>query len=139
MTNYRKTTVESDANQTKSVAMLNYRARKRCHLAMIAALAVGATANADMGRTPGQWGVSPSGAATYAVPIWTQPGPKGMQPSLAFTYSSQAGNGTMGVGWALAGFGSIERCPWTLEATMPGTCGDSLQPANAGVCERFWR
>jgi RHS repeat-associated protein len=68
---------------------------------------------ADMGRTAGQWGVSPSGAATYSVPIWVQPGPKGVQPSLSFNYSSQAGNGTMGVGWSLSGFGSIDRCPKT--------------------------
>src|SRR4051812_10471532 len=73
----------------------------------ISTLTIVGTANADMGRTAGSWGVSPSGAATYTVPIWFQPGPKGIQPSFSFSYNSQSGNGTMGVGWGLSGFGSI--------------------------------
>ncbi len=78
------------------------------------ALAWATSGHAEMGRTAASWGVSPSGAATYTIPIWVQPGPRGMQPSLAFSYNSQAGNGPMGVGWSLSGFGSIERCPWSL-------------------------
>lgn len=83
-------------------------------LVVAAGLFVTHAAMADMGRTAGSWSASPSGAFTYSIPIWTPPGPKGMQPSLAFVYSSQAGNGTMGVGWSLAGFSSIDRCPWTI-------------------------
>jgi len=82
----------------------------RTYIATIAALGVSAMASADMGRTAGAWGVSPNGGATYEIPIWVQPGPKGVQPSMSFTYDSQRGNGVMGVGWGLSGFGSIARC-----------------------------
>jgi hypothetical protein len=64
----------------------------------------------DHGRTVGSFSVSPSGAATYSIPIWTPPGPNGVTPSLSLSYSSQGGNGLAGVGWSLAAVSSIERC-----------------------------
>jgi hypothetical protein len=67
----------------------------------------------DFGRTAGNFGVTPSGAATYTIPIWTPPGPNGVQPSIALSYSSQNGNGLAGVGWNLAAVSSIERCQLT--------------------------
>jgi len=63
-----------------------------------------------VGRTPGTFSVSPSGAATYTIPIWAPPGPAGLQPHIALTYNSQQGNGTVGVGWTLSGLSSIYRC-----------------------------
>jgi hypothetical protein len=61
-----------------------------------------------VGSTPGQFAVSPSGAATYS------PGIAGMQPRLSLEYNSQAGNGIMGMGWSLAGLSAITRCPQTM-------------------------
>ncbi len=67
-----------------------------------------------VGRTLGAFAVSQSGAATYTIPLWAPPGPRGIQPFLALTYNSQVGNGIVGVGWAVSGpMMSIERCPRT--------------------------
>ena len=58
-----------------------------------------------------------SGAATYSFPIWTPPGPGGLQPSLSLSYNSQTiDNATatqtqaswVGMGWSLD-TGYIER------------------------------
>lgn len=50
-----------------------------------------------------------NGAGTYTLPIWTPPGPAGLQPSLALTYNSQvidestayAQASWVGMGWSL--------------------------------------
>jgi RHS repeat-associated protein len=62
------------------------------------------------GRTTGSFAVSPSGGASYSIPIWTPPGPNGVQPSISLEYSSQGGNGLAGVGWNLSAASAIERC-----------------------------
>ncbi|WP_275935527.1 SpvB/TcaC N-terminal domain-containing protein [Sandaracinus amylolyticus] len=43
-----------------------------------------------------------SGTATFSVPIAVAPGRRGVQPSLALSYSSTSGNGPVGFGWGLA-------------------------------------
>jgi hypothetical protein len=67
---------------------------------------------AEFGRTNGTFGVS-GGAANYTIPVWTPPGPNGLTPSIALTYSSASGNGVGGVGWHLSAVSSIERCART--------------------------
>lgn len=66
------------------------------------------------GALPGQFGVGPSGAATYTMPIQVPPGIAGMEPKLAISYSGQGGNGLFGNGWSLEGGSAITRCPRTM-------------------------
>src|SRR5437660_645438 len=65
-------------------------------------------AYAAVGRTPGAFAVTDTGAATYSIPIRVPPGAAGMQPSLAITYDSRSQNGPLGVGWTLSGFSVIQ-------------------------------
>jgi len=64
-----------------------------------------------VGTLPGEFSVDPTGASNYRIPIAVPPGVAGMQPDLAFMYSSRAGNGLLGVGWSLSGLSAITRCP----------------------------
>ncbi len=94
----------------KKVLAMYSSVSRRCAL-VLALCSVGAqSASADHGRTTGSLAVSPSGTATYSVPIWTPPGPNGVQPSISVNYNSQGGKGLLGVGWDLSAGGSIERC-----------------------------
>jgi RHS repeat-associated protein len=69
------------------------------------------TTGTDVGALAGQLSVSPTGMASYVVPLWTPEGRNGVSPSLALTYSSGGGDGPMGVGWSLqGGVSMISRC-----------------------------
>jgi RHS repeat-associated protein len=63
---------------------------------------------------PGSFAVTPSGAATYSIPILVPPGTAGLVPSLSLDYSSKSGDGIVGLGWMLSGLQSIEHCPRTI-------------------------
>ncbi|HXU03376.1 MAG TPA: FG-GAP-like repeat-containing protein, partial [Polyangia bacterium] len=65
------------------------------------------------GALQGQFAVSPTGAATYTVPIAIPPGIGGMAPNLSLAYNSQGGLGIAGQGWDLAGLSVIHRCAKT--------------------------
>ena len=69
----------------------------------------------EVGVLKGKFSVNRSGAASYAIPIELPPGINGLQPNLSFRYSSQAGNGDMGVGWNFSGGSAIARCGTNFE------------------------
>lgn len=72
-----------------------------------------ADTNAPSAYLPGFGSVRPTGEYRYAIPIQTPPGVAGMRPVLALTYSSRAGDGSLGVGWSLSGLSEIHRCAKT--------------------------
>jgi len=62
-----------------------------------------------VGSIPGQFSVSPSGGASYNIPIDCPPGINGMQPSVSLTYNSQSATGITGYGWNISGTSMISR------------------------------
>ncbi len=70
-----------------------------------------ATAAPAVGSIPAEFNVSPTGAATYEIPIECPAGPNGLKPDLKFVYSSQMGDGLMGCGWTISGLSAITRYP----------------------------
>jgi Salmonella virulence plasmid 65kDa B protein/FG-GAP-like repeat len=86
------------------------------------------------GKIPGQFAVSPSGAATYSIPIQVPPGIAGMEPKLSLNYNSQAGNGIMGMGWNLGGLSSITRCPQTKAQDGPSAITSVNYDSNDKFC-----
>ena len=68
----------------------------------------------EVGSIPGSFGVSATGASTYSMPIECPVGVGGLQPQLAITYNSQAGNGVVGYGTGISGISVITRGPKTI-------------------------
>ncbi len=71
-------------------------------------------ASSRVGATAGAFRVDESGNASYRIPLLTAPGSGGVAPQLSFEYSSQDGNGPLGVGWTLGGSSTMTRCAQTL-------------------------
>lgn len=64
----------------------------------------------DVGATNASFRVTPNGLAQYTIPIEVPPGRLGIQPGLAFGYTSTKKDGPLGIGWSLTGLSSISRC-----------------------------
>ena len=79
--------------------------------------------------------VDSSGAATYRIPLEVPPGPGGLVPRLALAYSSDFGDGPLGVGWRIP-LGEI-RCAVRFGVPDPASCpqfsldGELLQGPDA--------
>jgi RHS repeat-associated protein len=92
------------------------------------------------GALSGQLSVSPSGAATYTVPIAIPPGVSGMAPNLSLVYNSQSGDGIAGQGWDLGGLSMIHRCPKTkavdgvMRPILMDDLGSGNQDQTDGLC-----
>ncbi len=62
------------------------------------------------GAIAGSFDVGKDGSANYSIPIAVPPGGAGMEPKLAFSYSSGAGNGYLGMGWSVTQTSAITTC-----------------------------
>jgi hypothetical protein len=74
-----------------------------------------------------------TGAASMSIPIALPPGRAGMQPSLAFSYLSTAGNGIMGIGWIV----SLPFIARQTDQGMPRYSDASLSGWSSGSLDRF--
>src|SRR5262249_52324910 len=63
------------------------------------------------GTAQGSFSVSSTGEAMYSMPLIAPPGRAGMEPKLAVTYDSSAGEGPLGLGFSISGLSAITRCP----------------------------
>ena len=79
----------------------------------VAAVAPQNTWGQALMSVPGVFNVTERGAAVYKIQVSVPPGTSGMEPQVSLDYSSQSGNGVVGMGWSLSGLPSIGRCPQT--------------------------
>jgi hypothetical protein len=67
-------------------------------------------ASSAVGTLPGTMTVASDGSGRYHVPLEVPPGRMGVEPGLSLQYSSESGNGIVGLGWSLSGLSSITPC-----------------------------
>lgn len=78
------------------------------------ALTLNAPVTSHVGVTPTAFDVGSGGAANFQVRVEVPPGVGEVSPELAFEYSSNGGDGVLGIGWSLSGVSSIARCEKTV-------------------------
>jgi hypothetical protein len=66
-----------------------------------------------VGRIAAEFGVDPTGAAIYTVPINVAPGRGGLRPTIGLRYGSHDPDGLAGAGFTITGLSRITRCPLT--------------------------
>ncbi|WP_162914389.1 FG-GAP-like repeat-containing protein [Taklimakanibacter lacteus] len=90
-----------------------------------------------VGATAGELGVSPSGSASYSIPIAVPAGTTGLQPKITLQYDSLAGNGPAGMGWSIGGLSAIGRCPtsYNLDGTAAGSPG--IDPVDYDANDKY--
>ncbi|MFZ2752164.1 MAG: SpvB/TcaC N-terminal domain-containing protein, partial [Lysobacteraceae bacterium] len=99
------------------------------------------TVSDSVSVTPAQFRVAESGAATYAIPLFTVPGTAGVTPQLSLSYSSQGGDGPVGMGWSIGGLSAVSRCRATRESgdfIVGGVVTDgNPAPVNFSATDRY--
>ncbi|MGR6872654.1 FG-GAP-like repeat-containing protein [Pseudomonas sp. HK3] len=96
------------------------------------------------GGISGSFRVSESGAATFSLPLYSPKGPAGMSAGLSLSYSSQGGNGPLGMGWNINAGSIINRCPGTqyqdTDTTVARYCidGAKLILTGGSGAQRFY-
>ena len=99
------------------------------------------TVSDSVAATLAQFRVAESGAATYSIPLFAVSGTAGVTPQLSLNYSSQGGNGPVGMGWSLGGLSSLSRCRATRESgdfIVGGLATDgNPAPVNFSAADRY--
>jgi hypothetical protein len=86
-----------------------------------------------VGSVAGEFRVDESGSATYRVPLYVVPGRAGVQPQVALSYRSGAGQGGLGIGWGIEGLSAIQRCRQTRESGDFVSAGVPFDGVSRGV------
>ena len=84
------------------------------------------------GATADSIAVDISGNANYAIPIVAPPGTAGMVPSIALSYVKSNPNPVVGVGFAIGGLSTIQRCHRTI--ALDGARGTVSYDENDRFC-----
>ncbi len=84
------------------------------------------------GTIPASFAITDSGDAALTMPIAVPPGRTGVEPSIAISYNSSAGNEVLGMGFAISGGSSITRCPKNM--AMDGEIRGVQYDENDALC-----